>query len=183
MAVTAFQLVDNQIFSPSDVIDARIFESPDQENGLGSDLSTGIRAIIDYHDMQSSPSGATLQAVVEGKSAGGQYYVLAYQFQEFNKIGQQQKRQLVMTPIMNWDFPGTDDVIWVGGTTVERVSNQVGTLPAIWRIAVILRDPAPPRFQSVRMSIYGERFNQLSLPDDFRGFLTDTEGTVVTEVT
>ena len=183
MAVTAFQLVDNQTFLPADVVDGRIFISPDQANGVGSDLSTGIRAIIDFHDMQSNPSGATLQAVVEGKSAGGQYYVLAYQFEEFNKIGEQQKRQLVMTPDMNWDFPGTDDIIWVGGTTVERVSNQVGTLPAIWRVAIILQDPEPPRFVSVRMSIYGERFNQLTLPADFRGLLTDTEGTVVTEVT
>lgn len=161
MSVTSFQLVDNQTLLPADVVSGRIYTSPDQSNGVGTDLSTGIRVVIDYHDLQTtnSPHGAKLQCVVEGRGGFGQYYVLAYQFSEFVRPNLQQKRQLVMDPFLVWRDVGIDNIIYIGGTTVEQVSNQQGILPPIWRVSVNLRDPNEDLI-SARLSIYGERFNQ-----------------------
>lgn len=179
MTTTPFQLVNNQTFLLADVINGKVFESSDQTNGTGLDLSTGIRVTVDYHDLQATSSGATLQATVESKSAQGQYSILAYQFEEFGLLGFQQKRQIIMAPNLNWPDAGIDNIIFVGGVTVERVSNQVGLLPGTWRLSVNLKDPSS-RFTSIRMSIYGERFNQLTLPVEFSNILTDKDGTFIT---
>lgn len=167
MTITSFQLVDNQTFLPADIVNGTIFTSADQVNGAGVDLSTGIRVTIDYHDLQSIPRGARLQALVEGKSSSGQYYVLAYQFEEFLEVGFEQKAQIIMAPDLNWPDAGIDNIIFVGGSSIEKVSNQVGILPGTWRVRVNIRDPNND-FVSIRMSIYGERFNALTFPDKIR---------------
>lgn len=180
MTITSFQLVDNQTFLPADISNGKIFTSADQTNGVGDDLSTGIRVTIDYHDLQSVPAGATLQAIIEGKSNAGQYSVLAYQFEELSIVGFQQKIQIIMAPDLNWPDAGIENIIFIGGQTVEKVSNQAGILPGTWRVSVNLKDPAPPRFVSVRMSIYGERFNALTFPEKFKDILYDSDGNLVT---
>ncbi len=179
MTTTPFQLMDNQTVPLAEVVGGKVFESADQFNGTGTDLSTGLRVTMDYHDLQATSSGPTLQAIVEVKSAQGQYSILAYQFEEFGLLGFQQRRQINMAPNLNWPDAGIDNIIFVGGQTVEAVSNQVGLLPGTWRLSVLLKDPSS-RFTSIRMSIYGERFNQLTLPVDFSNILTDKDGTLVT---
>lgn len=179
MSITPFQLVNNQTFLASGVSGGKVFTSADQTNGTGSDLSTGIRVVIDFHDLQSVPAGASLQALLEGKSLQGQYSILAYQFDRFEEVGVQHKRQIVMTPNSNWSDPGADDFIIIGGSVIEQISNQQGILPGIWRVSVNIRD-LNSFFVSVRMSIYGERFNLLTFPDDFKGVLTDKDGNFVT---
>lgn len=179
MSITPFQLVDNQTFLPADMSGGKIFTSADQVNGVGSDLSTGIRIVLDFHDLQSAPTGAKLQALLEGKSLQGQYAILAYQFDEFDEVGIHRKRQIVMTPDSSWLDPGMDDLILVGGSIIEQISNQQGILPGIWRVSVNIRDPVSG-FASVRMSIYGERFNRLTFPDEFANVLTDIDGNIIT---
>lgn len=172
MASTQFQLESDRTFLPADISNGVMYTSPEQVNGVGSDLSTGLRVVFDYHDLQSSPTGAALQGVIEGKAQGGQFYNLAYQFCEFRAVGFQQKRQLVVSPDLVVLDPGIDNIIFVGGLTIEQISNQQGILPATWRIRVIISNPSG-FFQSVRMSIYGERFNQFA---DVGTILTDVSG-------
>ena len=178
MAITSFQLIDNQVFIPSDISNGNIFISPDQINDIGVDRSTGIKVVIDYSELQAS---GNFQAVLEGKSNQGQYYVLGYQFEEFRFANFPQKRQIVMYPDLNWPDAGIDNIVFVGGTTVEQVSNQPGTLLNIWRVRVNITNTN--NFTSIRMSIYGERFNQLTLPDNFKGLLFDKAGTIITDFT
>lgn len=179
MAFTSFQLVDDQTFLPADVVNGKVFESADQFNGTGTDLSTGIRVTIDYHDLQATSSGPTLQAIVESKSLQGQYSVLAYQFEEFGVVGVPLKIQIIMAPNLNWPDAGVENIIFVGGSTVEKVSNQTGFLTGTWRVSVLLKDPSS-RFTSLRMSIYGERFSELVLPVEFNNIITDQDGSFVT---
>ncbi len=177
MSIVPFQLVNDQTFLPADISDGVIFTSSDQLNGEGADLSTGIRVVVDYHDLQSFPYGASLQAVVEGKSAQGQYYIIAYQFEEFRLAGSTQKRQIVMDPNLTWLDAGIDNIIYVGGVTAEQVSNQQGILPPIWRLRLLVGNPNS--FTSARLSIYGERFSLPVIPDH-QGVLVDKEGNLVT---
>lgn len=180
MAITEFQLIDNQTFLPGDISNGIIYESPDQLNGTGLDLSTGIRVIVDYHDLQSIIPAARLQAVVEGKSEQGQFYTIAYQFEEFGIVGIQQRRQIVMAPELAVLDPGIDNIVFIGNDTVEQISTQQGILPDLWRIRIGINDLSG-NFVSVRLSLYGQRFNQPVLPEDFRGILTDTAGDRITD--
>lgn len=184
MAITSFQLVNDQTFLPADVSAGVIFTSPEQVNGVGNDFSTGLLVVIDYQDLQSFPTGAALQAVVEGKSEQGQFYTIAYQFQDFSAVGTPQKRQIVMLQDLEVDIQAADRTVFVGGKITDHISKQQGIMPAIWRVRVVINDP-PSSFISVRMSIYGQRFNQLTIADNFRGILVDTDGPgtlVTTEV-
>ena len=181
MAITAFQLVDNQTFLPADISAGSIFISPEQVNGVGSDLSTGIQVVVDYHDLQSTPVGTGLQAIVEGKSPQGQFYTVARQFTEFNKVGTQERRQIMMFQDLDMLDQGKPDMVAFGAELIEQISRQQGIMPSIWRVRVGIRDPLSS-FVSLRMSIYGHRFNQLT---NFRGILVDTDGPgtlVTTEV-
>lgn len=182
MTITSFQLVNNQTFLPANVSNGKVFTSADQFNGTGIDLSTSMRIVIDYHDLQVTSSGPTFQAIVESKSPQGQYSILAYQFEEFTLIGTQQKRQIIMAPILTVQTIGVDDPITIGGSIVEQVSNQQGILSGIWRVSINITDPSS-RFVSIRMSIYGERFNQLTFPADFNNVLTDKDGNFITTET
>ena len=181
MTITSFQLVDNQTFLPADVSAGVIFTSPEQANGVGNDLSTGILLVAHYHDLQSSPSGAAFCAVVEGKSDKGQFYTAARQFEEFNLVGFQQRRLIMMLPNLHVIDQGMDDLVRVGGQITDQVSRQQGVMPLVWRVRVFISDPSS-FFTSVRMSIYGQRFNELTLPTNFRGILVDDDslGTLVT---
>jgi len=180
MAVTPFQLVDNQTFLPVDIVNGKIYESPNQFNGIGVDLSTGIRLTIDYHDLQSIPFGAKVQATLESKSMSGQYSILAYQFEEFRRTGVPERAQIIMFPDLNWADAAVDNIIFVGGSTVERVSNTPGLLPGTWRVSIHINDPNNS-FISVRLSIYGERFNNSAFPTDYKGLVSDSKtGSVLT---
>jgi len=183
MAITSFQLVDNQTFLPADISDGAIFVSPEQANGVGNDLSTGILVVVDYHDLQSGSPAAGLRAVVEGKSEQGQFYTIAYQFEEFFLVGFQQKRQIVMSQDLIAIDQGVneDSVVPVDGIVTDQISRQYGIMSSTWRVRVGIRDSSST-FTSVRMSIYGQRFNSLTLPQNFRGILVDDDslGTLIT---
>jgi len=186
MASTEFQLVNNQTFLPADIVqdgdgNDNIFISAEQTNGSGINFSTGLQIIVDYHDLQSVPSGTILKAVVEGKSLQGQFYTIAHQFSSFGTVGTQQRQQIIVSQDSLVFPPFVDSVISVSGVTIEQISRQQGIIPKTWRVRVAIRDDNSA-FVSVRMSIYGQRFNQLTLPEDFRGILvdTDTKGTLVT---
>lgn len=180
MASQNFQLVNDQTFLPADVSNGTIYTSPEQLNGTGAELFTGMRLILDYHDLQSSPTSARLQAVVEGKSEQGQFYTLGYQFCDFRKVGVQQRRQIVFAPELFILDPGIDNIIFFGGQTVEQISNQQGVLTDIWRVKIAISDPNSG-FVSARMSVYG----QLSNSTEFiasGSILFDPEGDVVTNM-
>ena len=160
MTVTAFSLVDNQTYLPADIVDDHIYVSADQSNGTGSDKSSSIRAVVDYHDLQSTDGTVELQALVEGKSVDGTYYPIAYQFEPFQLTGFEQSRSIVMQPDMFWFDAGIDNIVFIGNTTVQQVSNQTGILTDTWRFCVRITDPNNT-FTSVRMSIFGERYGNI----------------------
>lgn len=180
MATTEFQLVDNRTFLPADVIGEDIFVSPEQSNGTGTGLSTGIQVVMHYHDFQSS-GGTELQAVLEGKSSQGRFYTIAHQFEGFKLIGVQQTRRIVMAPDLGGIEPGPskDDKTTVGGVVIDQISRQYGTMPSIWRVRVCIRSAAS--LVSVRMSIYGHRFNQLIPAVGAESVVTDVEGRSITD--
>ncbi len=180
MTTTSFQLVNDQTFLPVDVNAGVIYTSPEQANGAGNDLSTGILLVAHYHDLQSSPSGAAFCAVVEGKSDKGQFYTVARQFEEFNLIGSEQRRQVMMLPNLHVIDQGVDDLVRVGGQITDQVSRQQGVMPLVWRVRVFITDPSS-FFTSVRMSIYGQRFNDLVIPADVESVVIDNVGRSITD--
>jgi len=188
MAITPFQLESSKFIQPGGITPGpsgeAIYIGDDQFNGAGLNYSDGIRVIVQYEDMQGSPANqAAVQAIVEGKTDGGDYYILAYQFREYRGQGADEghRSHIYMTPNVVWDAASFDNIVFVGGKTVERISPQPGFLPEVWRISLILRDPIEA-FISLTFSIYGERFNQLVLPQAFRAIISDTDtGNVVTE--
>jgi hypothetical protein len=149
-----FTLIDNETKLPADVSNGHIFVSADQDNSTGTKYQS-IRMVIDYKNLQSSDGTVGLQAVIEGKAANGEYYPIAYQFEDFRPVGFQQFREINLDPELVWFDPGIDNIVYVGNSTIGQISNQQGVLPETWRMCIRITDPNNT-FQSVQLSAYGE---------------------------
>lgn len=157
MGAVSFQLLDNEIFTPADIVDGRIYTSPTQNNLTGTTYPA-LKLIADYQDLQGTFGQVGVTAFVEAESEQGHWYPIAYQFNQFGAIGVQHFREIVLQPDLFWFDVGIDNIIWVEGKgAIAQASNQQGFLFSKWRAAIGINDPNNT-FQSLQMSLYGERY-------------------------
>lgn len=86
MGAVSFQLLDNEIFTPADIVDGRIYTSPTQNNLTGTTYPA-LKLIADYQDLQGTFGQVGVTAFVEAESEQGHWYPIAYQFNQFGAIG------------------------------------------------------------------------------------------------
>lgn len=155
MAAEEFSIISGQTFTQADVTPSKhIYISPDQNNSSGYN---SLRLVVEYSNFQNL-GGVSLQAVVETKSAGGEYFPIAYQFDPFAE-GHKEQRIMILQPDMVWLDAGIDNNIYVANQNIARISHQQGKLGPNFRVCVNLIEPTPGNFTSVDISIYGERYN------------------------
>lgn len=153
----SFQIEDNVTKTSADVTGNHIYISPEQNNSQDFD---SIKLVVDYHDLQSTDGSTKIQAVIENKSAEGTWYPVAYQFDEFNSVGEEFKQLIIMEPNMFWADAGIPDVMFVGGKTIAHRNPQTGKMTDKYRLCITLRDPNSA-FTSLRFSAYGDLFNAI----------------------
>lgn len=124
------------------------------------------RIVVEYREITPDNSLNVaktfgLTAVLEGL-LNGQWFPLAYQFEAFQNPDNGQQRVLVMQQDIQSFDAGIDDIVYVAGATVARISRQQGKAVGTLRLRIILQenDPAGPGcFQSVRLTAYGELYD------------------------
>lgn len=167
MGAASFTLASN-IQKTNSVVTANglydLWLSADQSNPLGL---TSLKMVIDYKDSSPGYGGPALTFeigfVIEAR-IGSNWYPIAYQFEPYRAPtdGNGKKRILVLQPDISTFDAGIDDVMWVGGETVARVSRQQGKLGDLWRARMIVRENGyggAGAFQSVTFDCYGETYD------------------------
>lgn len=143
-----------------------VYSSPVQSNSVG--LSS-LECVVEYANVLPEfgaiPITYRIYAVVEGRNDSGnsqRWYPIAYQFEGFRRDDDGRQRVIRMQPNMNTFDSGIDDIVYVGGETIARISRQQGQLPEAWRVCVIVEEfdaGGAGAFQSANISIYGETFD------------------------
>jgi hypothetical protein len=138
-----------------------VWTSQTQQNP--TDL-TSLRTIIDYKDTSptygENPITFEISALIESQN-NGNWFPVAYQFEPFRTADQGKKRILLLQPDISTFDSGIDDIIYVGGETIARISRQQGKLGPSWRARIIVLENgygSPGAFQSLTFNVYGEVF-------------------------
>ena len=104
-----------------------------------------------------------ISAIVEGKSEGGQWFPIAYQFSPFRAAFQGAERIIQLQPNVVVIDLGVDDIIYVNDATRARISRQQGSVPdTAFRVKVSVTERGfggPGAFQQVKLSGFGELFD------------------------
>lgn len=144
-----------------------LFTSATINNSVG--LASG-RVILDYSSANPSDNGTNtityaITAVLEGLQ-DSVWYPVAYQFEPYkgNSANGNQRIMVVQPGIQAFDA-GIDDIIWVGDTTIARVSRQQGKLPTALRLKMVCKENGfggSGAFQSVVVKAMLEMYDALA---------------------
>lgn len=106
---------------------------------------TSARLVLDYSSPNPADNGSntitySIGAILEGLQ-DSIWYPVAYQFEPYkgNSANGNQRIVVVQPGIQSFDA-GIDDIIWVGDTTIARISRQQGRLPASLRLRIICKE-------------------------------------------
>lgn len=134
-----------------------------------------LKLVTEYSDIVPSfgenPQTFDIDVVVEGLFSG-RWYTIAYQFTPYRNPNNGNQRIVQLQPTISGFDAGVDDVVFVGDSTIARISRQQGSLPdSQFRMCVLVTErgytetspgvwvPGPGSFQSVKISALGEAFD------------------------
>lgn len=166
MAQAGFSLYTNQLITNAAITGNGVFDVLVGANQTNSLALAGLRLVLDYSQEVPADGGATpitwaLGALAEVQN-GAAWFPVAYQFEQFANPAQGRKRVVMLAPNISTFDAGIDDVMYVGGETIARISRQQGMLGSTWRLRVVCRESGfggAGAFQSARLSAYGEMFD------------------------
>ena len=166
-----FTLWNNQAFTASGAgINANgtyeLATSDGVNNAVGGFRS--LKLIMEYSDISPdfgvNPQTFDIDSVVEGYNSNLlRWYPVAYQFTAYRNPMNGNTRIIQLQPSLSGFDAGVDDIMWVGDSTLARVSRQQGNLPDTqFRVRITVTERGyggPGAFQSVSISAYGEAFD------------------------
>lgn len=169
MAQLTFNAASNQLLT-----------HPSTGNGafdlfISSNISnlTGLpsaRLVVEYCDITPGDDvniektfgiGVLLEGQLENN-----WVPIAYQFEPYVSPNNGNKRVIVVQRDISDFNAGIDDIMYVSGETLARISRQQGKATSTMRVRVVLRENGWPggvkgqgAFTSVRVNIYGELYD------------------------
>lgn len=161
MAQQSITIINAQVLSAGGVTGNGVFDLYVSATQNNNNALPGIRLIMDYSELQSPELPGGITAVVEAMN-GSNWFPVAYQFEPFRNVDQGNQRIVYMAPGIDTYSDGIDSIVYVGGSTVARVSRQQGRVGSSFRLRLLLEETAfggGNAFQSVRVSAYGELFD------------------------
>jgi len=178
MAKQSFSLFEDQEFNNSVVTGNGTFllaSSAAVNNSVGGFKS--LKLVVEYSNVVpefgDNPQTFDLDVVVEGKFAD-RWFPVAYQFTPYRNPMNGNQRIIQLQPSIAGFDAGVDDVIYVGDSTIARISRQQGSLPdSQFRMCLQVTErgwvetspgsgvwqPGPGSFQGVTVTAVGEAFN------------------------
>lgn len=176
MPKQSFSFYNNQTFNNSVVTGNGTFllsSSASINNSVGSLKS--LKLVTEYSnispDFGENPQTFDLDVVVEGQF-GTRWFPIAYQFSPYRNSFNGDQRIIQLQPNIAGFDAGVDDVVFVGDSTIARISRQQGSLPdSAFRMCILITErgyveetpgvwvPGPGSFQGVTISALGEAFD------------------------
>lgn len=163
MAVSQVELL-NQAFTNASITangtyDLFVGVTQNNNNNLPS-----LRAVVDFSNFSPMEGGAVnpkyaITCLIESIQ-NGVWYPVAYQFEPYRgNPGNGHQRVIILQPgLVTFDV-GLDDVVWVGDTTIARISRQQGKLGSSFRLRVVLKEDGfgtPDAFQGGTIRVVAE---------------------------
>jgi hypothetical protein len=171
MAVVNFTVWNNQTFvKPQNLVSGVPVTLAVSQEFSNTNAQRGLRLTTTYQNLvpnnnENGPAGVTyeLGLIIEGRDSIGSWFPIGYQFSSVKQNDQAPKRIIVLEPAISDINAGIDDVIYVGGRELARISRQQGSVPATaFRVSLILNELNPEgigSFQSVTLSCVGEKYD------------------------
>jgi len=173
MAKQTFTLWDNELFTALDAgVDGDgTFDLAISEEQSNSVSLRSLKLIMQYRSIAPPAEDAQgntqyqsfgLDCLVEG-DFGGSWVPVAYQFTPFNRPSRGETRIIQLQPSIAGFDAGVDDIMYVGDSTIARVSRQQGVLPdSKFRVRIRLTERgfgSANAFESILLSGMGEAFD------------------------
>jgi len=126
------------------------------------------RLVLDYasivpEDTGNNPISYSISPVLEGLQ-DQVWFPLAYQFEPYKGAGWNgHQRIVVLQPGISTFDAGVDDSVWVGDTTIARISRQQGRACQSMRLKVVCKESGfgtAGAFQQVHLTALLELFDE-----------------------
>jgi hypothetical protein len=168
MAQVSFVLLNDYNFTESEIDTLvpgngthTLWTSATQSNNTGLE---SMRIVIDYKEVlpawpPASSVSYALALVIEALHNSDEWFPVAYQFEPFNYVENSRQREIYVDPSISDFNAGIDDIMYLGGKTIARISRQQGRVGLSWRARLICVENnhgSGEALQSAKISIYGE---------------------------
>lgn len=165
MAQQQFTILQNHLLAASSVVggiaENGMYDLYTSSNQNNNNALPSCRLVIDYSNLTPGDIPGGITAVVEAMN-GSNWFPIAYQFEPFRNADQGSQRILHLGPGIDTYNDGIDSIVYVGNRTTARISRQQGRAGSAFRVKLRLEEAGygtPFQFDSVRVSVYGELFD------------------------